>query len=386
MNAAAPHLSSATATRAVEFASALKSLRAEIDATTGPQDFAHFLKLERWGRVCTLLGYATAWLAPNPVSALLLALGSTVRWTLVMHHVSHSAYDRIPGIPKRYTGAAFATGWRRYVDWLDWLHPGAWRHEHNVLHHYHTGEVEDPDQIEENLQWLRRSPWPLCLKYVVIAFFACTWKLTYYAPSTYKAWQQALWRRSGQHKEAPPARHHAAFNPFTAYGRAFLADCVLPYASVRFGLVLLPFLLLGKWAVLSVLVNSVLAELLSNVYSFFLITPNHAGDDLHRFSGHPEGRAEFYLRQVKGSANYRAGHDVIDFLHGGLNYQIEHHLFPNLPLLKYQQYQPRVKALCVRYGIPYIQESVLLRSRKLLHIITGCSSMLHDQTPRETGP
>ena len=37
----------------------------------GPEDLAHLLKLERWGRICTGLGYATAWIAPNPISAFL---------------------------------------------------------------------------------------------------------------------------------------------------------------------------------------------------------------------------------------------------------------------------------------------------------------------------
>ncbi len=46
----------------------LDALRAEIDASLGPEDLEHLLKIERWGRRCAALGYATAWIAPNLVS------------------------------------------------------------------------------------------------------------------------------------------------------------------------------------------------------------------------------------------------------------------------------------------------------------------------------
>src|SRR5277367_6008586 len=92
------------------FARDLAALRAEIDAAIGPEDFAHLRKMERWGRLCTALGYATAWIAPNPLSAAAIALGNTSRWAIVMHHVGHRGYDRVPGVPANYTGRRFAAG------------------------------------------------------------------------------------------------------------------------------------------------------------------------------------------------------------------------------------------------------------------------------------
>lgn len=80
------------------FARDVAALRADLTAAIGPEDLAHLKKLERWGRLCSALGYATAWIAPNPLSALLIAHGNTVRWTIVMHHVGHGAYDRVPGV------------------------------------------------------------------------------------------------------------------------------------------------------------------------------------------------------------------------------------------------------------------------------------------------
>jgi len=74
--------------------------------------------------------------------------------------------------------------------------------------------------------------------------------------------------------------------------------------------------------------------------------------------------------------NYRCGGDINDFLHGWLNYQIEHHLWPEMSMLQYQKAQPKVKALCEKYQIPYIQDSVWKRFLKLLPIILGDESMI----------
>ena len=65
-----------------------------------------------------------------------------------------------------------------------------------------------------------------------------------------------------------------------------------------------------------------------------------------------ESKPEWYLRQMLGSANFRAGR-VLAFLSGNLCYQIEHHLFPDLPSNRYAQIARRVEALCAAYGLPY---------------------------------
>ncbi|HZH17604.1 MAG TPA: fatty acid desaturase [Archangium sp.] len=357
------------------FARDLQALRTEMESSLGPEDRAHFRKIERWGRVCSALGYATAWLAPNPLSALLIAQGNTARWTMMAHHVTHRGYDRVPGMPEHRTGRAFATGWRRFLDWPDWIHPDAWRHEHNALHHGRTGETADPDLVEENTEFLRRSNMPLLAKYAVVAFFACTWKLTYYAPNTFLEWRRAERRRAGVKDEGGNLRLVTAFNPLTADGRAFWWTCILPYVGLRFVLLPALFAPLGAWAMASVFANSVLAELLTNLQSFVLIAPNHAGDDLYRFHDRAKSNAEFSVRQVLGSVNYATGGDVVDFLHGWLNYQIEHHIWPSLPMSKYQQVQPRVKALCEKHGVPYVQEGVFRRVKKLVDIMVGRNSM-----------
>jgi fatty acid desaturase len=371
------------------FARDLEALRKEALAELGPDDLAHLQKLERWGRGAEALGYATAWLAPNLLSAALISLGSTARWTIVAHHVSHGGLDKIPGVPERYTSRGFAKGRRRLVDWFDWMLPAAWHYEHNVLHHYHTNEGLDPDLVERNFESLHRDDVPVWARAVAAAFFVGTWKLTYYAPNTFQVLRHAERERQAGRSPtlsgvANPSPLLAAFDPRTEEGRAFYRACVLPYGLGRF--VLLPslFLPLGPWASFSVWANSVVAELLNNAHSFAVITPNHAGDDLHRFDRAPTGRAEFYVRQVLSSANFSTGGELRDFLHGFLNYQIEHHLWPDLPPRAYQRLQPKVKAVCERHGVPYVQEPLGRRLRQLWGVIVGTRKMVRSETRGRT--
>ena len=365
------------------FARELDALRVEMESQVSEEDFAHLRKLERWGRACTAIGYATAWLGPNPLSAVALSLGNTARWTIVVHHVSHKSMDKVPGIPERYTSRVFAQGKRRMLDWFDWMLPAAWRREHDVLHHFHTGELADPDVVEENARIVRDANIPKALKYVAVAFYAATWKITYYAPNTFqilKRAEQRRARRGGTEEARGEEMYLAVLDPRTAVGREFWARCILPYGLGRFVAIPAAFLPLGPWAAFSVWANSVAAEALTNVHTFAIIAPNHAGDDVYRFDTPAKGRAELYVRQVAGSANYATGGDVRDFLQGFLNYQIEHHLFPTLSPRKYQQMQPRVKAICAKYGVPYVQQSVFRRVKKLVDVMVGNTSMLHGVT------
>jgi fatty acid desaturase len=343
----------------------IQALGAELRRECSPADVAHLRRVEGWGRFFTLLGWATAWIAPNPVSVVALSLGRFARWTMIGHHVGHRGYDRVGGP----AGKEFAEGRRRFVEWFDWLVPAAWKHEHNVLHHYRLNEDRDPDLVEANLGWLRASRLPRPARYGLVALFALSWKWLYYAPNTIAE----LHRADVEHDDLP--RGVWSWDPRTAAGRALWLRSVLPFAGVHFVLLPAIFLVISPWAALSVLVNNLLAELLTNLHSFVVIVPNHAGDDLYRFTAPPDGKGDHYLRQVLGSADYRTGGATNDFLHGYLNYQIEHHLWPDLPMAAYVRAQPRVKALCARHGVPYVQGSVWHRVWKTARIMVGDETM-----------
>ena len=104
---------------------------------------------------------------------------------------------------------------------------------------------------------------------------------------------------------------------------------------------------------MAVLINSLLAEVVANVITFVTIAPNHTGDDVHRFDSGPRSRAEFYLQQCAGSVNYPGGTDLQDYLQGYLNYQIEHHLFPDISHIHYPKISKIVKKTAKEYGIQY---------------------------------
>lgn len=74
----------------------------------------------------------------------------------------------------------------------------------------------------------------------------------------------------------------------------------------------------------------------------------------------PGMRLDFLRRQVLVSRNVR-GNPLTDVAMGGLNYQIEHHLFPSMPRCNLKRVRPTVRAYCAREGIPY-QEVGLFES------------------------
>lgn len=351
----------------------------EVRAGIGPPtvaDFQHLKKMELWGRLCAVLGYATAWLFPfNPISALLISTANVGRWANVTHPILHGAYDKVPGVPARYTKKGYAKGWRRIVDWLDWIHPDAWKVEHNNMHHYHLGEKDDPDNIEYNMEWLRNSTMPMWLRYLIVIVFAGIWKAAYYAPNTLKILGNVERRKPGLPEEDSFIRADA-WNHFAKDGRELWLKFYLPYFTIHFILVPLLFLPLGTDAAFNVLSTLIIAEIFANLHSFLVIVPNHSAADIYRFDTPTNSKGEFYLRQIIGSVNYKTGSNLIDFSHGWLNYQIEHHLFPFLPLSQYQKMQPYVQRICEKHHLPYRQENVFNRLRMTLDLMVGKTSLL----------
>ena len=66
-----------------QLAKDINAIQAELSRKTDLSDFHHLKKIESWGRICSFLGYATAWIAPNPISAYLISQGNFTRWTTV---------------------------------------------------------------------------------------------------------------------------------------------------------------------------------------------------------------------------------------------------------------------------------------------------------------
>ena len=99
---------------------------------------------------------------------------------------------------------------------------------------------------------------------------------------------------------------------------------------------------------------------LFGVYLGCSFAPAHKGMPLLG----PGEKLDFLRRQVLTSRNIRGGRWV-DLAMGGLNYQIEHHLFPSMPSPMLRRAQPLVRDFCLRHDLPY-EESTLAHSYVLV--------------------
>jgi fatty acid desaturase len=93
---------------------------------------------------------------------------------------------------------------------------------------------------------------------------------------------------------------------------------------------------------------------LFGIYLGMIFAPNHKG--MSTFG--PGDKIDFLREQVLTSRNMR-GSPITDFVYGGLNYQIEHHLFPYMPRNKFARAQKIVRDFCKAKGISYHETSVL---------------------------
>src|SRR5450755_1145564 len=93
------------------------------------------------------------------------------------------------------------------------------------------------------------------------------------------------------------------------------------------------------------------------LFGFYLgcsFAPNHKGMPVLNASD----RVGFLQRQVLTSRNVRGGW-LTDFALGGLNYQIEHHLFPSMPRVNLRRAQPLIAAFCAEHGLPYTEATLI---------------------------
>ena len=89
---------------------------------------------------------------------------------------------------------------------------------------------------------------------------------------------------------------------------------------------------------------------------------------LHRRGARGRDPPEWYLRQVLGTANFE-GSQLLHVMTGNLGYQIEHHLFPDLPSNRYAEISVKVRALCDKYGIPYTTGPLHQQYGQVLRVI-----------------
>lgn len=375
------------------FSKEIRALGKKFESEQADEDVAHLNKMIMWSNGFAAVGLLTMGFGVNPISVIGISLYAFSRWTMIAHHTCHGGYEKCHPNKGRWSRFKFGLGstWRRFNDWFDWMMPEAWNVEHNNRHHYNLSEVNDPDLVENNMESLRVKNAPLFLKYVQVFALACVWKWYYYAPNTYKELKLAQMRRAGKKIPSHVDPAGAVSLDYVIAGQSyfysffeFFTVVMGPYLIIHFFLTPTPYLLLGEhlpgytgsamyW---NAVTNLFLAEILTNIHGFIAITTNHAGDDMYRFeTGCRPFSGSFYLRQVLASVDYDMGTDMVDFMHGWLNYQIEHHMWPNLSMRSYQKAAPHVEEICNRYGVPYVKQNVFWRLKKTVDIMVGNSNM-----------
>jgi len=134
----------------------------------------------------------------------------------------------------------------------------------------------------------------------------------------------------------------------------------------------LPLYFLGPWLTLIIVL---VRQALSGLYMASVFAPNHKGmlvvnDDME---------LDFLRMQVLTARNITS-HPITDMWYGGLNYQIEHHLFPTVPRIKQRQLQGIIKTFCAERNIAYYETSMLNSYREILQSLHEVSAPL--RTPK----
>jgi fatty acid desaturase len=224
---------------------------------------------------------------------------------------------------------------------------GWWVNKHNRHHANPNTEGADPDVMLQALAMTAgqaaasRGLSRIVFRHQAFLFFPM---LLGEAFSVHAASIRALSRRAWRHRLAEAAM-------LTVHFAAYLAAVFLVLSPVK--------------AVVFILVQ----QGLFGVYLGASFAPNHKGMPiLSRNDEH-----DFLRRQVLTSRNIR-GNWLTDLALGGLNYQIEHHLFPSMPRPNLRRSQPLISEFCRQHGLPYAEASLLgsyAQALRHLHAIGG---------------
>jgi fatty acid desaturase len=103
------------------------------------------------------------------------------------------------------------------------------------------------------------------------------------------------------------------------------------------------------------LTANVAANIMRNIWSYAIIFCGHFPDQTYTFTQEEtenETKGGWYVRQLLGAANIDGG-PMFHVISGNLGYQVEHHLYPDMPSTRYGEIAPKVREICERYDLPY---------------------------------
>jgi linoleoyl-CoA desaturase len=314
----------------------LDAIREEVVRSRGERDAAYIRKvigvqrkLELGSRAVLLVSlFPPAWIA----GTIGLSIAKILENMEIGHNVLHGQWDWMRD-PKIHS-----TTW-------EWDHASPaelWKRSHNELHHRYTNVVgRDNDlgygimRVDEDQPWhpaYLAQPLYNLLNALVFEYGIAAYDIelgTYLDGSPKKAEDKADFRRKAKltlRKIRKQATKDYVVHP-----------------------------LLSGPSVLHTLAANAVANLVRNLWSHSVIMCGHFPNGVETFSKtsiEGETRGEWYLRQMLGSANI-SGSQLMHVMTGNLSFQIEHHLFPDLPSNRYAEIAPKVRELFERYGLTY---------------------------------
>ncbi|OJZ64102.1 acyl-CoA desaturase [Mycobacterium paraffinicum] len=336
-----------------ELAAALEAIRCDVEASRGARDRAYIKRAIGFHRALEI-GARLAIAGSKgkfgwAVGTAALGAAKCIENMELGHNISHGQWDWMND-PEIHSST-----------W-EWDMAGLmsqWRHSHNYRHHVFANVVGVDDDLGFGVMRVTRDEaWrPRALAQPLRALLL----------ALLFEWGVALHGLYAvQDRETTDA------------GRSVHSRALLRKIARQAGkdYVLFPALSRRRW--LRTLLANVVANGLRNVWACAVIFCGHFADGAEKFTPDVldgETKAEWYLRQMLGTANFRAGR-VLAFMSGNLCYQIEHHLYPDLPSNRYPEISERVRALCVTYDLPYTTGSLL--RQQLLTARTICKLALPD--------
>jgi acyl-lipid (7-3)-desaturase (Delta-4 desaturase) len=237
-----------------------------------------------------------------------------------------------------------------------------WIHQHVVQHHINTNDVhEDPD-IEGGVL-LRLNPIKKIMEFQAMQHIYVFVLLAFFGFSTVLNAVTCLWKG-------------VRFTPMSKLVKNYrYAELV---SSIFFAV---------RWIVLPLLSSTPLESLVCTaplyvvagyyLAFFFILSHNYEGAHMYDKTKKPEG-ASFLRNQVLSSSNVAGS--WLCFFNGGLNYQIEHHLFPRINHMHYPTIAPLVKIFCATKGIRYTHFPTIWDNFK------SCSRHLQKMSKDSTKP
>lgn len=315
----------------------LDAIRENILAGRGERDAAYIRrvitgqrKLELASRAVLLVSlFPPAWV----IGTFGLSISKIVENMEIGHNVMHGQWDWMRD-PKIHS-----TTW----EWDNASPAAMWKHSHNEVHHTYTNVLgKDRDlgygimRVDEDQRWT-----PFYLAQPLWNFInACLFQ---YGIAAYDL-------EIGKYLKGRSDK-----DEFRRQGATVLAKV---RKHLMRDYVLHP-LLSGPSAPTTLTAN-VTANLVRNLWTHSVIMCGHFPEGVQTYeksSIDGETRGQWYLRQMLGSANI-SGNALLHFMTGNLSFQIEHHLYPDLPSNRYQEIAPKVQEIFERNGLTYTTGSL----------------------------